>query len=260
MKNKQTPVDSLVDTRPVIVVWFSCGAASAVAAKKTLEIYGESHRIRVVNNPIAEEHHDNRRFLCDVEKWLEVQIESAINPKYASSSVVEVWNHVQAMSFPEGAPCTVALKKGARHHWELSNECEAMVLGFTADERRRHDRLSSAEMTPIIPVLIDLGLSKKDCFDVLHRAGIKLPEIYSMGFPNANCIGCSKATSPEYWNLVRQKFPDVFADRAKMSRELGVKLVRVHKERIYLDELHPMARGRKIKAIEPYQCSLFCDT
>ena len=56
-----------------ITVWFSCGAASAVAAKKTIELYGQDNTIRVVNNPIKEEHKDNRRFLKDVEQWLGVK-------------------------------------------------------------------------------------------------------------------------------------------------------------------------------------------
>jgi hypothetical protein len=35
----------------VIAVWFSCGAASAVAAYKTIEKYGEGNTILIVNNP-----------------------------------------------------------------------------------------------------------------------------------------------------------------------------------------------------------------
>ena len=46
-----------------IAVWFSCGASSAVAAKKTIEKYGESHNVIVINNPVINEHIDNRRFL-----------------------------------------------------------------------------------------------------------------------------------------------------------------------------------------------------
>lgn len=56
----------------VIAVWFSCGAASAVAAKLTLERYGNLCDVRVVNNPVAEEDEDNRRFLADVQDWLGV--------------------------------------------------------------------------------------------------------------------------------------------------------------------------------------------
>jgi hypothetical protein len=242
-----------------IVVWFSCGAASAVAAKKTIELYGKTHNVKVVNNPIKEEHPDNKRFLKDVEDWLGVEIEYAINPRYPDCSVVEVWQKRQAMSFPKGAWSTLELKKKARQHWEKNNDFDAMVFGFTSEESDRYDTLSTIELTPIIPVLIDLGLTKNDCFDILHNAGIRLPEVYAMGFPNANCIGCSKATSPEYWNLVRKKFPEIFLERAEMSRQLGVRLVRVKNERIFLDELHPEAKGRKIKAIKPYQCSLFCE-
>lgn len=39
----------------VIAVWFSCGAASAVVAKKTIEKYGDTNRIRIINNPIKDE-------------------------------------------------------------------------------------------------------------------------------------------------------------------------------------------------------------
>lgn len=54
----------------MIAVWFSCGAANAVAAKKTIEKYGKKQEVRIINNPIKEEHPDNQRFLKDVEKWL----------------------------------------------------------------------------------------------------------------------------------------------------------------------------------------------
>tara|TARA_R110000782_G_scaffold266777_1_gene361576 strand:+ start:209 stop:406 length:198 start_codon:yes stop_codon:yes gene_type:complete len=59
-----------VELGDTIAVWFSCGAASAVAAKKTIELYGGIADIRIMNNPIKEEHPDNQRFLRDVEEWL----------------------------------------------------------------------------------------------------------------------------------------------------------------------------------------------
>jgi len=69
-----------------IVVWFSCGAASAVAAHETIRRYGDLYKIRVVNNPVKEEHADNLRFLLDVQEWLGVEIESAVNPKCPDGS------------------------------------------------------------------------------------------------------------------------------------------------------------------------------
>lgn len=97
--------------KEMIAVWFSCGAASAVAAKKTLELYGESHIVRVINNPILEEDHDNNRFRIHVENWLGVDIEESINWKYPSASAESVWKSGRFMSGPKGAACTKLLKK-----------------------------------------------------------------------------------------------------------------------------------------------------
>ena len=55
--------------KETIAVWFSCGAASAVAAKLAIEKYGETHNVIIVNNPVVNEHEDNRRFLKDCEEW-----------------------------------------------------------------------------------------------------------------------------------------------------------------------------------------------
>lgn len=244
-------------SKPVIAVWFSCGAASAVAAKITIEKYSHTHDVRVLNNPVAEEDADNIRFLHDVENWIGVKIESVINPMFPNGSAVEVWDHQRYMSGIAGAPCTKALKKLARKHWEQSNRCDHIVLGFTADEAHRADNFVKNERRSLIPVLIEAGYTKGDCFRILLESGIRLPRIYHLGYPNANCIGCVKATSPTYWNLVRRVHPEVFAQRAEQSRRLGVRLVRYSGERIYLDELPPDAVGRPIKSLD-FECGIFC--
>ncbi len=245
-------------SKPVIAVWFSCGAASAVAAKLTIEKYGSTHEIKMCNNPIAEEDSDNRRFLKDVEKWLGVTCEEITHPMFPSSSAVEVWEHKQFMSGPKGAPCTDVLKRQARLMWERFNKCDFLVLGLTHDEQWRIDNFNSAR-TGKDPVMIaplaDAGLTKQDCFDIISAAGIKLPHIYSLGFPNANCIGCVKSTSPTYWNLVRKHYPAVFQQRAEQSRRIGARLVRVSGERIFLDELDPSAKGRELKS---FDCGVIC--
>ena len=241
-----------------IAVWFSCGAASAVAAKRTIELYGEIATVRVVNNPIAEEDEDNRRFLKDVEKWIGQPIEEAINPKYPSCSIVDVWNDRKYIGGIAGAPCTTELKKRARQIWEQSNPVEWLVLGFTFDEQRRAERFRKSERTELIAVLVDEQIRKDDCFRILFSAGIEPPRIYKQGYPNANCIGCCKATSPEYWNHVRKMHPDIFDQRAKQSREIGARLVRVKGERIFLDELSPDAKGQPMKTMD-FECGNFCE-
>lgn len=243
---------------PMIAVWFSCGAASAIAAKLTIEKYGDTHEIRVINNPVAEEDKDNQRFAKDVGEWLGVKIEAASNPKFPDNSAVSVWARERYMSGIAGAPCTKFLKKQARQAWEAENNPDFHVLGFTAEEKDRHNRFIVTERPNVIPSLIDARVSKAECFERVNRAGIDLPDIYKRGYPNANCIGCVKATSPTYWNHVREKDPEVFAARAEQSRELGCRLVRVGNERKFLDELKTTDRGRPMKNMN-FECGIFCE-
>jgi len=116
--------------KKTIVVWFSCGAASAVALQETIRRYGDTHNIRVVNNPVLEEHPDNMRFLGDVEKWLGVAVEFAKHSKYPEASCETIWNERKFLSGPKGAPCTMLLKKAARQQWEADNHHDYLVLGF----------------------------------------------------------------------------------------------------------------------------------
>ena len=108
-----------------------------------------------------------------------------------------------------------------------------------------------------MPVLIDANITKQDCFDILTKEGIDLPAIYKLGYPNANCIGCVKATSPTYWNLVRKTFPNIFKQRQEQADKLGVKLVRYKGERISLKELPADAKGRSLKNYN-VECGIFC--
>lgn len=280
-----------IQERETVAVWFSCGAASAVAAKKTIEKYGQTHNIIVVNNPIINEHHDNERFLVDVEKWLGVEIQKAVNENYPACDIREVFEKRRYISGTGGAPCTSELKKEARYQFELRNKIDYHVLGFTSDEKARSDKFIKFERENLIPVLIDENITKEDCFGILLDAGIKLPEIYKLGFPNANCIGCVKSQSPTYWNLVRDRFPNIFKERVEQSRRIGAKLVKthakhlpwlelidgmyrdkntlevvstinkqgkvVHDVRIYLDEL---PNGLKTGKIKSWECGVFCNT
>lgn len=252
------PKGAFFTTVQKIAVWFSCGAASAVAAKKTLELYSNTHFVQVINNPVIEEDTDNVRFLHDVEDWLGVKIQFAVNKNYPECSAVNVWEKRNFMSGPLGAPCTIELKKHARQQWEEINKPDWHVLGFTLEERTRYERFIQTERENLLPVLIDAGLTKQDCIDILIKEGIQIPRVYSMGYPNANCIGCVKATSPTYWNLVRQQHPEIFKARAEQSRRIGARLVRVNNERLFLDELDPLAKGRPLKQLH-IECGIFCE-
>jgi len=239
-------------------VWFSNGAASAVAWKETVRRYGDRCNVIAVNNPVAEEDEDNERFARDVAKWVGQPLIHYKNPKWPDASAEIVWAKRKGMSFPNGAPCTVELKKKARESFERENRVDWHVLGFTSDEKKRSDRFMLTERENVLPVLIDAGITKLECFDLIVAADIALPATYLRGYPNANCIGCVKATSATYWNHVRRVDPDVFLKRAVQSRTLGVRLVRYQGTRMFLDELPADAIGRPMKNLV-FECGIFCE-
>jgi hypothetical protein len=213
------------------VAWFSCGAASAVAAKMAVERWPET--VVVYCDTSRDEHPDNARFFGEVERWLGTTIQR-LGSEYAS--IEDVFERTRYMAGIAGARCTVEMKKAPRFRFQRPDDVH--VFGFTADEGKRiHDFEMRNPELDLEWVLRDGGVTKQRCYGMLAGAGIELPAMYRLGYKNNNCIGCVKATSPAYWAKVREDFPEVFARRASQSRELGVRLTRVQGARIFLDEL-----------------------
>ena len=215
------------------LAWFSCGAASAVAAKLALEKYGADVNV-VYCDTMASEHQDNARFMGDVEQWLGVPVTRIRSVDYAT--VDEVFERTRYMAGISGARCTVEMKKVPRHVFQEADDIH--VFGFTWDEQHRIDRFAAHNPELEVDHLLrDQGYTKGRCLATLRAAGIALPVMYALGYRNNNCLGCVKATSATYWNMIRRDFPEVFDRRARQSRELGVRLTRVSGERVFLDEL-----------------------
>ena len=244
--------------RPRIVSWFSCGTASAVNTKLVLAKYGETHDIAIARCIVPEEHEDNDRFATDCEEWFGQPVVNLRSVEYASCE--DVWTRERYMAGIGGARCTVEMKKAVRWEFEKTWNPNLQAFGYTADEVRRADRFRSGNPeVALVTLLIEQGLDKEACHSIIDRAGIVIPAMYRLGFNNANCIGCVQAQSPAYWNRVKRLFPEVFARRAALSRELNVRLVKLNtgeRERIFLDDLtDEMGQGEVEPAME---CSLLC--
>jgi 3'-phosphoadenosine 5'-phosphosulfate sulfotransferase (PAPS reductase)/FAD synthetase len=215
------------------IVWFSCGAASAVAAKLTSEKYNGAVEI-IYCDTSKNEHPSNARFRTAVEHWIGLPVQIVANPLYAT--VEEVFDARNYMSGPAGAPCTVELKKKPRFAYQHPEDTH--VFGLTVDEGHRIARFERDNHELFLEwPLRDAGITKPDTLRMIEDVGIELPLMYQLGYANNNCIGCVKAQSPHYWNKIRSDFPDVFARRAEQSRRIGARLVRLRGERIFLDEL-----------------------
>ena len=212
-----------------VLSWFSCGAASAVATKllpQAIPVYCET----------GAEHSDNERFLSDCERWFGRSIVRLKSDEYEDTW--DVWQRTRWLAGINGARCTIELKVAPRLAFQRPDDIH--VFGYTANgpdaDRAVRLRANYPELEILTP-LIERGLTKEACLEMVQRAGIVLPPMYALGFHNNNCVPCVRATSPAYWALVRKQFPDKFERMAKLSRELGVRLCRINDERRFIDEI-----------------------
>lgn len=106
--------------------------------------------------------------------------------------------------------------------------------------------------------LIECGMAKQDAHELANRLGLKRPAMYDLGYNNNNCIGCLKG-GIGYWNKIRRDFPDVFATRAKLERDLGRFILKDKDGNpLWLDELDP-DRGADVREIPNFSCGIMCE-
>jgi hypothetical protein len=210
------------------------GANSAVMTKLVLASQPDVLPVHVDLGSSVDE--DSHRFINDLEVWYGKPIIRIRSTAFAN--IDEVFEKRQFLSGAHGAPCTGEMKFAPRLDFQLPSDTH--LWGYTADasdaKRFTNMRENYPEMKQAAP-LIERGITKAGCHSILANAGIRRPRVYDLGFPNGNCIGCVKASSPDYWALVRLHFPEVFARRADQDRRFGRNKVRINGERRCLDEL-----------------------
>lgn len=233
------------------VCWISAGVSSFVAGYLVRDTVDEFLYI-----PIKDQHEDSDRFIADCATALGREIKRIKSEEY--SCVGDVCRAFRFVNSAYGAKCTEVLKKRVRKKWEFEHQGFDItyVWGFDSSEKKRADNI--IESMPYFHhefPLIDRNLTKADAHGICASLGIKRPAMYDIGYSNNNCIGCVKG-GKGYWNQIRRDFPEVFADRAKMEREIGHSILHDKNGMIFLDELDPNA-GRMSEEIME-DCSIFC--
>ena len=239
------------------LIWFSCGAASAVAAQLAVQKYPEAEVLYC--DTLAYEHPDNLRFLKDVSVWIGKEVKILKSDKYAD--IYDVFDKTGWMVGVGGARCTTELKKNVRKAYAKPDALH--FFGLTVDEAERIERFE--DQNPEVKtewILADQAITKTDCYRRLTSAGIELPAMYKLGYNNNNCIGCVKGGAG-YWNKIRVDFPEAFDRMAKQERKMNVAINKSYagdgkRKRVFLDELDPSAgRGVPLPDIE---CGALCMT
>lgn len=249
------------------IIWYSDGAASTVAGMLALKEFPDAIPVYTATNS---EHPDNARYRKEVEKKIfHKKVTVLQSDKY--HDIWDVFEKTGWLVGPKGARCTTELKKKMRQQFEEPDDIH--IFGYTSDHRdakRAKDfARNNFELNVRFP-LIERGIKKSDCLDIISQAGIELPMMYKLGFNNNNCIPCVKGQAG-YFNLIRQHFPEEFERMAKVEREMDVAINKTYarneyekahpeieplRKRLFLDELDPEAGN--YKAEPTMSCGLFC--
>jgi hypothetical protein len=241
-----------------VLVWFSCGAASAVAAKLAADKYRNDNLEVLYCDTLKYESTDNPRFMKDVEQWIQWPIKIIRSQEY--SDIFDVFDKTGWLIGVKGARCTTELKKNVRKAYQRIGDLH--IFGLTADEtmplcvKAIDDRITKLEKAnPELDLewnLRDAGITKRQTLQMVADAGIQLPLLYRQGFRNNNCVGCVKG-GMGYWNKIRVYYPEAFARMAAQERKMNATVCKVYikgvRTRIFLDELPPDA-GRHEPDVE----------
>jgi 3'-phosphoadenosine 5'-phosphosulfate sulfotransferase (PAPS reductase)/FAD synthetase len=203
----------------MIVSWWSGGIASAVTCNICIQEFG-AENVRLIFIDTRNEHPDTYRFKRDCENWYGKEIDVLTNPDY--TDIRDVWRKYKSLNVATGAICSTILKRRVREMWEKSNVWDAQAFGFDSGELRRAKgmMLNYSDIKPIFP-LIEKGISKENATSMLFQAGLKVPEMYRLGFENNNCFGTGCVQGGiGYWQKIGREMPEKFAAMAEMEHEL----------------------------------------
>ena len=233
------------------VVWFSCGAASAITAMYAVKKYDNCE---VVYCDTGGEHKSNYEFLLDIQDLIDREITILKNHKYKNH--FEVFRKEKYLQGIKGARCTTELKKKLRLKYQRPDDIH--IFGYTLEEKNRAKKFES--FNPELKVdwlLIEKGITKENCLGILWQKGVRLPKMYELGYNHNNCIGCVKG-GMGYWIQIRKDFPEHYNKMAKIEREINHSIFRNKdtNERIWLDELSIDAGNYKKEP--PISCDLSC--
>lgn len=195
------------------------------------------------------EHPDNLRFLRQVEDWIQwpITILKCQVPEYLDSDgtpdIFKVFDATGWLVGPAGARCSTELKKNLRRDYQWPDDLH--LFGLCADEKGRIGEFEKRNPELYLEwMLRDGRLTKRNCLDLISECGINLPELYTKGYRNNNCIGCVKGQMG-YWNKIRVDYPAVFSRMAAQERKMGVACCKRYEGEtripIFLDELDPTA-------------------
>ena len=131
-------------------------------------------------------------------------------PAFCSSewkgSVVNRYMKLTALGY---TPSDVQAMSNEEARQQIKRTAPGFVswIGFALDERNRIKGREGRSFP-----LVDLGLTKHDCIDIIKRAGLPLP-------PPSSCFMCPHMSN-EQWRHVRDEYPDQFEQACQIDEDV----------------------------------------
>lgn len=162
---------------------------------------------------------------------------------------------------PGNRKCTVDWKikvvaKETKRRGASRKKTGVVGIGISVDELHRAKDSRILHQTHEFP-LLDLRLTRADCWEVIKKAGLPVP-------PKSSCWFCPYKKKSE-WQEMATHEPEMFARACELEVKLQAKRVVLGKDRIYLtDALKPLAEAvlpnNQLKLFEVDECGGYCMT
>jgi hypothetical protein len=116
--------------------------------------------------------------------------------------------------------------KWQKQHGATKDDPAITLIGISTDEATRANRNNNIKTQVIEYPLLDLGMNRSMCEQVIKDAGLPVP-------PKSSCYFCP-FHRPQVWQEMRRDEPDLFEKSAQLEDLLNGRRERLGKKRVWL--------------------------
>lgn len=223
-------LDTSRERKPVHVVMFSGGAASAYVAHYIVQKYGKENCILFFTDTLWEDI-DNYRFMEEVAEYIGIEITYRTDGRTPE----EVFYDVRFLGNSRMAKCSEELKVRQTLIYleelrDIHNLEPILYFGIGPHEQHRAINLQNFyEHNPIEPIatrfpMIETFKADLDAKKIIRDEWkIPLPRMYGLGFSHANCAGRCVRGGLGHYALLYKVWPNQYLEQEAMEERFREK-------------------------------------
>ena len=202
-----------------VIVGFSGGAGSYIAAKRAVERFGKDSVTLLFYDTMTEDE-DLYRFIDDAERVLGARLVRLCDGR----NIWQLFRDERFLGNNRVPVCSRKLKgEVADRYWKEHGTPDTFsVLGIDWTEKHRAKRMERliTDRKFWFPLCEPPYLTKKQMFAKIESDGISVPRLYSVGAPHNNCGGGCVRAGHAHFRWLFQQLPCVFAEWERQEQLL----------------------------------------